>query len=903
MKDSCWISVINVFGRGRRGVGRGVRSVFGWLVVSGRVVVLVLVLLVSVVVPVGAVEGVLTPSGLSASSVVGGVLLEWDAPVADSGSVTGYRVLRRRTDVGEQRLSQLVRNTEMVSTSYLDESVVDGGTYIYRVRAMRGGERSAISDKATVVYEVPPAVERAGLGEPEFEVVWSSVLTVGALPAGVPGFQNYQGPSFAEGSLLEDRFVVDGEPVWVVAVFNHAGLVLGLSDELPRDFVFRLGSQEFVASDSFVQSMGVAEGRYWWPTAPMGWSEGDEVELSIAISVSGSMPQRPPAPPSGVFDDTPVSHDGVSQFEVRLLFDHADLAIDAQTLKDHGLAVAGAEIAEVRKYSRSNQSWIVTLQPTGPGAVTITLPATTDCAQPDAICATDGRKLRARVETTIPGSADATSLRSLNVQGAVIDPVFDPEVRVYTATAAVGVSKVTVDAAGIAGTAVTVSPADADATAAGHQVALGAPGTQTAMAVVVSNSLGALGSYAITVTRPAPDPTDPDATRETAINLGDITGVSGTRSTTGTVNNGDDQLDYYKFRIRKSKFIYVEIKDLDVDAGLYIEDTQGNQLKIRDSSWTSQRWLEIPVERGTYFILVKAAEDGTNSYTLRYRVRNQTDDYALGNHTRGTLDVNGSSTGSIEFTGDRDWFASELTAGQTYWIEHKGSPTGHGTLTDTEITGIFDSGGQPIRWTSDEDSGVRHNARVVFTPTASGTYYIEASAYKRIDWDGLSVGAGAQGTYTVFLSEYTSDDDDDHSNLTDTTGTIEVGSPVEGEIETIGDQDWFAVDLTANQSYRLNVTGAFQMSGQLTLGYGKIYGIYDDEGNAISDPVDRTRDANWIFRPSASGKYFVSIGAADLWNLGSNQQEYDNYNSSLGASSLYKTTIGTYQLAITEQAD
>ena len=488
MKDSCWVSVINVFGRGRCGVGFGVRSVFCWLAVSGRLVVAVLVLSVSVVVPVGAVEGVLTPTGLTASSTVGGVLLEWDGPVGDSGSVTGYRILRRRVDVGERRLSQLVRDTGTALTSYLDESAVDGGVYIYRVRAMRGGVRSAKSDKATVVYEAPPVLERAASGEPEFEVVWSSVLSVGALLGDVPGFQNYQGPSFAQGSLLEDRFVVDGESVWVIAVFNHAGLVLGLSDELPRDFVFRAGSQEFVASDSSVQSMGIAEGRYWWPTAPMGWSEGDEVELSIAISVSGSMPQRPPAPPSGVFDDKPTFHDGVSQFEVRLGFDHANLAINAQTLKDHGLAAAGAEIAEVRRYSRSSkQSWIVALQPTGPGAITVMLPATVDCAHPGAVCTNDGRGLRHRIETTIPGSADA-SLAALDVVGADLAPMFDPGETLYSAAAAPGVSQLTVAAAAAAaaqGATVSITPADADVSAAGHQVLL-ATGADTAIHITVT---------------------------------------------------------------------------------------------------------------------------------------------------------------------------------------------------------------------------------------------------------------------------------------------------------------------------------------------------------------------------------------------------------------------------------
>ena len=162
---------------------------------------------------------------------------------------------------------------------------------------------------------------------------------------------------------------------------------------------------------------------------------------------------------------------------------------------------------------------------------------------------------------------------------------------------------------------------------------------------------------------------------------------------------------------------------------------------------------------------------------------------------------------------------------------------------------------------------------MVFTPTETGSYYIEASAHKRIDGDGPSVGPGAQGTYTVFLSEYTSDDSDDYSNFTDTTGAIEVGSSVQAEIETVGDQ-----------SYLFAVTSDFETSDQRQLAHGKIYGIYDDDGNAVSDPVDQQWEMRWEFRPSNSGKYFVSIGGDELFNS-------------------WGETTGIYQLTVTEEED
>ena len=96
------------------------------------------------------------PAGLSASSGVGGVFLSWQAPVEDAGSVTGYEVLRAQ---GEGELTTLVADTGNAATAYTDATA--GGAserYAYRVRAIRGGEKSADSNEARV--QLPPAAPR-----------------------------------------------------------------------------------------------------------------------------------------------------------------------------------------------------------------------------------------------------------------------------------------------------------------------------------------------------------------------------------------------------------------------------------------------------------------------------------------------------------------------------------------------------------------------------------------------------------------------------------------------------------------------------------------------------------------------------------------------------------------------
>ena len=52
-----------------------------------------------------------------------------------------------------------------------------------------------------------------------------------------------------------------------------------------------------------------------------------------------------------------------------------------------------------------NRKWLITIAPTGNEAVTITLPATTDCSDVNAICSADGAMLQEAVTKVVPGPA------------------------------------------------------------------------------------------------------------------------------------------------------------------------------------------------------------------------------------------------------------------------------------------------------------------------------------------------------------------------------------------------------------------------------------------------------------------------------------------------------------------
>ncbi len=109
----------------------------------------------------------LAPSGLEVSLVENRVTLTWDAPASDAVSVTGYEVLRRRPNDGEAALTTLVADTGNAETGYTDDSANEPGVrYTYRVRALRDGEQSKVSNYDRIDLPEDYAQDSSGSDEP-----------------------------------------------------------------------------------------------------------------------------------------------------------------------------------------------------------------------------------------------------------------------------------------------------------------------------------------------------------------------------------------------------------------------------------------------------------------------------------------------------------------------------------------------------------------------------------------------------------------------------------------------------------------------------------------------------------------------------------------------------------------
>ena len=134
------------------------------------------------------------------------------------------------------------------------------------------------------------------------------------------------------------------------------------------------------------------------------------------------------------------------------------------------------------------------------------------------------------------------------------------------------------------------------------------------------------------------------------------------------------------------------------------------------------------------------------------------------------------------------------------------------------------------------------------------------------------------GSYTLSLRTY----EDDHPDSATSQGVVELDGSVTGEIEEPRDKDWFALELEAGTSYRLDLAGA--SSGGGTLADPHLFGLYDANGGYVgglnvSGDGGEGRDAVGVVTPEGSGRYFVEVEGGYPYGTGSytlSLAEYDD---------------------------
>ena len=144
-------------------------------------------------------------------------------------------------------------------------------------------------------------------------------------------------------------------------------------------------------------------------TLTLSNASGAGAVIRVASATGTIADDEPPEesgdPLTAAFRDISVeTHDGSTfTFELRFSEDVTDLSY--VTLRDHAFTVTNGQVtAVVRLVEGKSQRWEITVEPDGNDAVTIELPATTDCGDTGAICI-GNRPLSAAVSATVPGPA------------------------------------------------------------------------------------------------------------------------------------------------------------------------------------------------------------------------------------------------------------------------------------------------------------------------------------------------------------------------------------------------------------------------------------------------------------------------------------------------------------------
>ena len=214
-----------------------------------------------------------------------------------------------------------------------------------------------------------------------------------------------------------------------------------------------------------------------------------------------------------------------------------------------------------------------------------------------------------------------------------------------------------------------------------------------------------------------------------------------------------------------------------------------------------------------------------------------------GTSSTATIAVGGSVNVVIDTIGDRDWYRVDLVAGQTYTI-HTSAINGSNTdafLNLRTLTGTL--------IVSDDDSGDGLNSLISYTPTTTGTFFIDAGT-----WNNQTAGG-----FNLSVSTFTSGSIDVAGSAA-TTENLAIGGGINSTIDASGDRDWFRVNLVAGQTYLFRTGSTTAVTEQTAV--DTILTLRDAAGTqlATNDDAGEYTYSGLRFTATTSGVYYLDVG-------------------------------------------
>ena len=312
------------------------------------------------------------------------------------------------------------------------------------------------------------------------------------------------------------------------------------------------------------------------------------------------------------------------------------------------------------------------------------------------------------------------------------------------------------------------------------------------------------------------------------------------------------------------------------NAGPAITDYDVQYREGNSGDWTDEGYNDTETtatlrglsENTSYQVQVRATNDeGTGAWSDAGSGTTDpaSDDCLQDTTTTCKVDVGGSATGNLESGRDRDWFKVDLVGDTRYQIDVEGDDTDRGTLVDPHLGSIHNEDGTQRGSTGDRDAGVGSNSREIFTPTDDGTYYVAVAADILDDLRG-------PGNYTLSVivlgANGNSEADTDFPATTATTGRVEVGASVTGNVATNFDGDRFRVDLEADKTYQFDLEGAPTGRGTLADPFLSV----TDESNYLDDDDNSGTGLNsritFTTTAAGGGTYYLTASDPDGSNTG-----------------------------------
>ena len=288
---------------------------------------------------------------------------------------------------------------------------------------------SAGANTITVMVTDGSATGRYTVIVTRAKVVWSATMTVADDPDDNKGFFHSILPEYdsTAGSLTDRTFdYVPGSETRVseLSISRNGATVQfkleSFSGNSLNSYTLHWGGGSGVIG-SATRFVNNARAQFTWfsffPSGTTTPSSGATVQACITIDgsgcpsgsgTSGTAGTEAPAPEGGIaasFAAVPEAHDG-TDFTFEVHFDPAPNT-SYRWMRDSVFQVEGGDITRAKRLVRgSNAGWRVTVVPDGDGAVSVTLPPTTECAPPEStICTRDGAMLQVGHGLVVPGPA------------------------------------------------------------------------------------------------------------------------------------------------------------------------------------------------------------------------------------------------------------------------------------------------------------------------------------------------------------------------------------------------------------------------------------------------------------------------------------------------------------------